>query len=56
MAPYRGTQTVATTLFSRILWDKFHNEKNQETYINQFLCFQKKSGITTPKVLCLGHF
>ena len=42
-APYRGIQTVTTILFSRILWDKFYNKKNKETYINQFLHFQKKA-------------
>ena len=29
--PYRGIQTITTTLFSRILRDKFYNEKNKET-------------------------
>ena len=36
--PYRGTQTVAIMLFSRILRDEFHNKKNKEIYVIQFLC------------------
>ena len=40
--PYKGTQIIIITLFSIILWNEFHNEKNKETYVNQFLHSQKK--------------
>ena len=54
--PYKGTQTITIMLFSRILWDEFYNEKNKETYVNQFLCFKKKKPVLPHLRFLTGPF
>jgi hypothetical protein len=44
----KGQQSVKTTFLGRVLWDEFHNEKNKETTVNQFLRYYKS---TVPKHL-----